>query len=125
MSGYDRQQGTLDGVALGANATARRYGAAIDEWEAHANRLQGKLRAASDEAETLAKQRLFAQAQIAGLNALVQALKDELARANPASPLLRDEDARKNISGKAMAKLLHENGYHYDKNTSRVTKIAP
>lgn len=124
--GYDdRQQGMFDGVAIGAGATARRYGAAIDEWEAHANHLQGKLQHATSEAEDLAKQRLFAQAQIAGLNALLQAFKDELARANPNSPLLRDDGTRKNISGDAMAKLLQANGYHYDKKTERVTKVSP
>lgn len=125
MSLYDRQQGTFDGVAIGAGATARRYGAAINEWEAHANHLQGKLQHATSEAEDLAKQRLFAQAQIAGLNALLQAFKDELARVSPASPLLKDDGTRKNISGTAMAKVLQAHGYHYDKKTERVTKITP
>lgn len=119
MSILDRQQGELDG----SWATARRYDAAINEWEAHANRLQGRLQAATNQAEELAKQRLFAQAQIAGQTALVQALQHELARVCPTSPLLREDGTGTNILRSAMAQFLKPHGYNYDPQTQQVRKV--
>lgn len=120
MSFLDRQQGMLAGSA----ATARNYGAAIDQWEEHSNRLEGKLRAATQNAEELAKQRLFADAQVEGLRAVIAAMENEIQRSKPNSSLLQ-QTTRKNISGEAMAKILQVHGYHYDKKTELVTKIAP
>ncbi len=121
MSFLDRQQGVMDGAA----STARRYGAAIDQWEAHAERLQGRLQAATNQADELAKQRIFALAQVEGQTALVRALKHELARACPNSPLLREDGTRRNIQRAAMAEFLKKHGYSYDPNTTEVQKIAP
>jgi hypothetical protein len=121
MSQLDRQTGMMDG---GANV-ARRYGAAINEWEAHSNNLQSKLRAATEQADNMAKQRLFAQAQLEGRTAVMQAMKNELARVCPNSPLLREDSTRKNIAGEAMAKFLLPHGYHYDKDSESVIKISP
>lgn len=120
MSLYDRQQGTLDGAA----AAARNYGHAIDQWEEHSNRLEDRLRLSMQNAEELAKQRIFAQAQLEGQTALVQALKQELARACPNSPLVREEIARKEIQRTAMASFLKNNGYDYDIKTQMVKKIV-
>lgn len=124
MSLYDRQQGTFDGVAIGAGATARRYGAAIDEWEAHASHLQGKLQHAISEAEDLAKQRLFSQAQVEGQSALIKALKDALAQVKPDHPLLREDGRRANIQKNAMAEFLAKHGYHYDIKNNKVSGPA-
>ena len=121
MSFLDRQRGEIDGSA----ATARQYNSAINKWEAHANQLNGRLQNANENAEALAKLRLLEQAQNVGLKALVQALKDELARACPSSPLLRDAGIRKNISGEAMVQFFRANGYHYDKQSECATKMAP
>jgi predicted nucleic acid-binding Zn-ribbon protein len=120
MSFWDRQIGAMDGSA----ATARKYEGAIDQWEAHSNRLEAKLRAAMQNAEELAKQKLFAQARIEGQTALVQALKQELERARPDSPLVREELARKEIQRTAIASFLKENGYDYDIKTQMVKKIG-
>lgn len=120
MSLYDRQQGALDGAA----ASARNYGHAIDQWEAHSNRLEAKLRVAAKNAEELAKQRIFAQAQLEGQTALMQALKQELARACPNSPLVREETTRKEIQREAMASFFKKNGYDYDIKTQMVKKIG-
>lgn len=117
MNFWDRQIGALDGAA----ATARSYEAAIDQWEEHSNRLEAKLRAATQNAE---EQRIFAQAQLEGQTALVQALKQELARAQPDSPLVREEIARKEIQRTAMASFLGKNGYDYDTKTQMVRKVG-
>lgn len=120
MNFWDRQIGAMDGAA----ATARNYERAIDQWENHSNQLEAKLRAATQNAEELAKQRLYAQAQLEGRTALMEALKNELARLCPNSPLLQDERARKNITGQAMAKFLRPHGYDYDITTEMVKKAS-
>lgn len=119
MSLLDYQQGAAAGAA-----GVRRANAAIDQWEAHSNRLEAKLRAATQAAEELAKQRLFAQAQLEGRTALMEALKNELARLCPNSPLLQDESARKNINGQAMARFLRLHDYDYDIATEMVKKVS-
>ena len=120
MNFFDRQIGALDGAA----AASRRYEGAIDQWEEHSNRLEAKLRAATQNAEELAKQKLFAQAQVEGRTALLEALKNELARVCPNSPLLQNENARKNITGQAMANFLRPHGYNYDIATEMVKKVS-
>lgn len=121
MSFLDRQQGMLDG----SSATARNYGAAIDQWEEHSNRLEGKLRAATQNAEELAKQRLFAQAQLEGQTAVMLVLKAELERVCPNSPLLHEDGRRTNIARAAMAQFLEQHGYNYDPKTQAVRKVGP
>lgn len=123
MSLYDRQQGTFDGVAIGAGATARRYGAAIEEWEAHAESLKNRLNQAQSKAEELAEQRLFAQAQAEGQDALIKALKDALTQVCPNHPLLRDDGRRANIQKNAMAAFLAQHGYHYDTQRNKVSAL--
>lgn len=120
MSFLDRQQGTLDGSA----ATARNYGAAIDQWEAHAERLKGRLQNATEKADELAEQRLFAQAQLEGQTAVMLALKAELERVCPNSPLLREDGRRTNILRAAMAQFLKPHGYDYDPKTQAVRKVG-
>lgn len=119
MSLLDYQQGAAAGAA-----GVRRANEAIDQWEAHSNSLKAKLCAATQTAEELGKQKLFAQAQLEGKTALLEALKNELARLCPNSPLLRDESARKNINGQAMAKFLRPHGYDYDIATEMVKKVS-
>lgn len=117
MSFFDRQQG----MQQGSWDTARSYGAAINQWEAHAKRLEEKLRAATQNAEEQEKQRLFALATVEGRTALAQVFKDELARVCPTSPLLR-KDVRQDIHGAAMAQFLKQHGYDYDPQTEMVKK---
>ncbi|MHB8165267.1 MAG: hypothetical protein ACYDDT_00590 [Sulfuricella sp.] len=119
MSFLDRQQGELDG----SWATARRYGAAIDEWEAHANRLQGRLQAATNQAEELEKKRLFEEANVEGLRAVISAMETEIRRSNPNSSLLQ-KTTKTNIVTQRMAEFLAPQGYHYDRQTYQVSKVS-
>lgn len=118
MNLLDRQIGALDGAA----ATARNYEHAIDQWEEHSNRLEAKLRAATQNAEELAKQKLFAQAQLEGQKALVQELQRELGRVGSNSALAQEENAKK-IRLSAMSTFLKKHGYDYDTKTEMVRKI--
>ena len=120
MSYLDNQQGFFDGAA----ATARRYNAAIDGWEAQANDLQRRLKQASAHAEELAKKRLFTEAQLEGQTALMRTLKDALAILSPNHPLLEDDSRQVNIQRAAMAKFLAEHGYHFDPKTREVRKLG-
>lgn len=119
MSFFDRQQG----MQQGSWDTARSYGAAINQWEAHAKRLEEKLRAANQNADEQAEQRLFAQAQLEGKTALARALKDELVHACPTSALLREDGTQTNIQRAAMAQFLKQHGYDYDPQTQMVRKV--
>jgi predicted nucleic acid-binding Zn-ribbon protein len=118
MNFWDRQIGAMDGAA----ATARNYERAIDQWENHSNQLEAKLRAATQNAEELAKQRLYAQAQLEGQKALVQELQRELGRVGSNSALAQEENAKK-IRLSAMATFLKKHGYDYDTKTEMVRKI--
>jgi hypothetical protein len=70
----------------------------------------------------LAEQRLLVQAQLEGQLAFIRALKHELARVCPNSPLLRNDGTERNIKKAAMAEYLNKNGYHYDTSTEMVKK---
>lgn len=118
MSFLDRQQGMLDGSA----ATARNYGVAIDQWEEHSNRLEGKLRAATQNAEELAEQRLFADAKIEGMRAVIAAMETEIQRSKPNSSLLQ-RSTRNNIAAQRMAEFLIPHGYQYDRENYKVSKV--
>lgn len=118
MSFLDRQQGMLDG----ASATARNYGAAIDQWEEHAERLKGRLQDATEKADELAEQRLFANAQVEGLRAVIAAMENEIQRLKPNSSLLQ-QSTRKNIAAQRMAEFLVPHGYQYDLKNYKVSKV--
>jgi chromosome segregation ATPase len=118
MSFLDRQQGMLDGSA----ATARNYGSAIDQWEAHAERLKGRLKDATEKADELAEQRLFADAKIEGLRAVIAAMETEIQRSKPNSSLLQ-QSTRNNIAAQRMAEFLVPHGYQYDRENYKVSKV--
>lgn len=119
MSYLDNQQGFFDGAA----ATARRYNAAIDGWEAQANDLQQRLRAAESRAEELAKKKLFSEALYEGQTALMQTLKSALATIAPDHPLLKDQSKRKNIQKQAIGQYLAKHGYQYDPQTDTAREL--
>lgn len=81
MSLYDRQQGFFDGSAIAAAATARQYGAAIDEWEAHAKALKGRLHNVEAKADQ-------ANASRAAMAYLIGQLANELEKYAPNHPLV-------------------------------------
>lgn len=116
MNVQDYQQGAAIGSA-GANA-------AIDEWENHANGLKRKLRNAHIEAELLAERKLFENAKVEGLRAVISAMEAEIRRSNPNSSLLQ-KTTRDNISTQRMAEFLAPQGYHYDLKTYNVSKVSP
>lgn len=100
MSLYDRQQGAFDGAAIAAAATARTYGAAIGEWQAHANDLTNRLKSAESAADQ-------AHASRAAMAYMIAQLANELEKFAPNHPLVNrqrrveivDDVAKKIASG--------------------------
>lgn len=108
MSSYDRQQGMFDGVAIGAGSTARRYGAAIDNWENYSNELEAKLAKAN--------------ASRVGIAQLVRAISAELQRVDPNNPLL-DKSRQIALVESQMVKSAAGEGYAYDPATDTIAPI--
>lgn len=97
----------------GRNFAARQADAAIGEWESFSNGLQRKLNSAQTEIVKLA-------AREAGRDAQQRALREALAKIDPAHPLLKNLPQ---IGAEAMIESCAKRGYSYNLDTQTLRKL--